>query len=271
LAIKSEMSEYKFHFILDGNTPPVEKPPRSGIKRLKSRIKEKLSTKTMIFSRHIYYMDMAQFGSKVIYINQLRDPVDRFISGYNWRRYLAKQEGHIAKSSNETLAGLWVNKRVEDCVLDVTDRECNDFSSKRTRVTSESEPWTNILPSAVPYLCGMAEFCGSATSDRAANQAIRNIDNHYLVVGILEKMEMTLAVFKHLLPDIFKEVNLEDVGHRNHHSNSTGKEMLNPKIRKILQKRLKGEYRVYRHAIQKLENQYKQINHSSTEFTGTPL
>ena len=120
---------------------------------------------------------------------------------------------------------------------------------------------SKYLAPAVPYLCGMDEFCGSATSDRAADQAIYNIDNHYLVVGILEKMEMTLAVFKHLLPQIFKDVKLSDVGHENRRGNKKGnKEIVDPKIKKILEERMKGEYRVYRHAIQKLEKQYKQIN-----------
>ena len=79
-------------------------------------------------------------------------------------------------------------------------------------------------------------------------------------MGILEEKSKTLAVFKHFLPKIFRGVTLGDFGHKNiknKHTSSGRKD--NHETRKILEDRMKGEYRVYRHAVNRLNNQYQII------------
>ena len=70
-------SKGKFHYKQDRHKPPVEILSKEEVKSFKSWVGRKLEEKTVIFSRHIYYMDMKEFGGKVVYINQLGDPVDR--------------------------------------------------------------------------------------------------------------------------------------------------------------------------------------------------
>ena len=70
-------SKGKFIYEIDHHAPPVEILWRKQLESFRSWVGRKLKGKSVIFSRHIYYMDMSMFGGKVIYINQLRDPVDR--------------------------------------------------------------------------------------------------------------------------------------------------------------------------------------------------
>ena len=69
-------------------------------------------------------------------------------------------------------------------------------------------------------------------------------------------MEMTITVVKHLLPELMENVTLDDVGHRNHRNE---KYSLGPNLRRVLQERMKGEYKVYKYAKQRLEKQYNSI------------
>ena len=66
-----------FRFKVDHRGVAVLKPTENGIKSLENLIKESLETRNTVFSRHIFYTDMSKFGNQVLYINQLRDPVDR--------------------------------------------------------------------------------------------------------------------------------------------------------------------------------------------------
>ena len=51
---------------------------------IRSRLDRNITT---VFDRHIHYMDMDRFAGKVIYINFIRDPVDRFVSAFYYLRY----------------------------------------------------------------------------------------------------------------------------------------------------------------------------------------
>ena len=98
------------------------------------------------------------------------------MSGYYYKRKIAKNHSYnMSILINKTATDIWINKPLEDCVNDVTDRECNDFSASRRRIQNETAAWTTILPNSVPYFCGVEDFCGSGVDDRAANKAIDNI------------------------------------------------------------------------------------------------
>jgi len=68
----------------------------------------------ILLSRHLYFVDFASYGCPVININQVRDPVARFVSRFHFhRRRLA------AKRPGEQLVGTVAKQlemSLEDCV-----------------------------------------------------------------------------------------------------------------------------------------------------------
>lgn len=53
----------------------------------------------MMYERHIHFVDFAKFGQpQPVYINLIRDPLQRMVSWYYFRRY---QEGHEREMPEE--------------------------------------------------------------------------------------------------------------------------------------------------------------------------
>lgn len=53
------------------------------------------------------------------------------------------------------------------------------------------------------FFCGSSPNCTSHGSRWALEEARRNVELHYPVVGLLEDMDATAAVAEDLLPDFF--------------------------------------------------------------------
>ena len=73
------------------------------------------------------------------------------------------------------------------------DHECNNFSERKKYIDLH-HPHRIRLPSFVSYFCGGGDECQDVNRKEAAEAAIKNIDKNYLVVGVLEQLEMSFAV-----------------------------------------------------------------------------
>jgi len=205
------------------------------------------------FNRHLFYTDMSALGPDVAYINLMREPVARFISGFY---YLRAEEKKKEDSRIRTVGlpwTLWINKSLSVCVRNVSDPECSDFSNKRLHSWAGS--WSRRFPTAMGYLCGNSENCEDATDIAARETAIDNIDNKFAVVGDSDNYEVTLAVLEHKLPRFFtgavKEYQImkrEGVGVEN----QVGHPEATAEIIKMLEERMEEEVNVYRHVKKRL-------------------
>lgn len=141
-----------------------------------------------IYHHHLHYVDFKRFGSlQPIYINLIRDPLARLVSGYYFRRFGDYREGHRTwnfKGTNEVK-----NETFDECVLKKRP-ECVD---------------PNRIFYIVPFFCGQEAFC-RRSSQLALRQAKINVLTNYLLVGVTEELEDFLFALEALLPEFFKGV-----------------------------------------------------------------
>eukprot|EP00095_Tigriopus_kingsejongensis_P009155 maker-scaffold798_size95657-snap-gene-0.19 protein:Tk09155 transcript:maker-scaffold798_size95657-snap-gene-0.19-mRNA-1 annotation:"GK19630" len=148
--------------------------------------------------RHYNFFDMTEYGARwnPIYINMVRDPVDRVISYFYYRRAAWNIVERKMAYPNDPLPNPdFLRKDFDTCVLE-GDSECVYQSG------------SNILEhddhrSQVMAFCGHDWFCTEFNSREALNRAKENVEKFYSVVGVLERMNDTLAVMEAELPAIF--------------------------------------------------------------------
>eukprot|EP00958_Prasinococcus_capsulatus_P029730 scaffold7647_cov403-Prasinococcus_capsulatus_cf.AAC.2 len=149
----------------------------------------------VFFERHMMFLDFPKVNStqqQPAMVNQLRDPVDRCISRYNYE-VDAKSVPPIS---------------LEDCMQ--KEAYCQfgnwtytgflsvDVRPKRRDLIME-ECGSNYQ---VRWLCGMDEDCHPAT-EASLEKAIRHLEEYYRFVGILELGSLNLKLLAALLPSFF--------------------------------------------------------------------
>nr|SVE70499.1 EOG090X088H [Daphnia similis]SVE71123.1 EOG090X088H [Daphnia similis]SVE71754.1 EOG090X088H [Daphnia similis]SVE72382.1 EOG090X088H [Daphnia similis] len=131
---------------------------------------------------HIAYLDFSKFGSSSpLFINLIRQPLDRMVSYYYFLRYGDDFRPHLIrrKQGNKT--------SFDDCVKE-GQAECDP----------------NNLWLQVPFFCGHHADCWTPGSTWAFEQAKNNLVKNYLVVGVTEQMEEFVAVLEATIPNLFK-------------------------------------------------------------------
>ena len=160
--------------------------------------------KLVLYARHFYYVDFRSYNlDDYTYITIVRDPLTRFISSYLYYHFSSKR--HIQsllnpKHRNETL---------------------------QTCVEYEHDGCTHNL--MTKYFCGHMTFCKLGDS-AALEQAKKNMRDQFAVVGIVEDMELSLRVFKAILPQYFLKLDPQRSGilpdlNRNEHSLDVGPDL----------------------------------------------
>lgn len=132
----------------------------------------------IIYNRHLFYVDFRKYGyQQPIYINLIRDPIERFSSHYNYMKYGDETEKRGYPKST------WSDINV--CIL-------------RDQVICKRN-----LPFYVGrFFCGMDSLC-EIPSRKRLEYTKKILDEEYLLVGITEEFENTLRLFERLLPEYF--------------------------------------------------------------------
>lgn len=195
------------------------------------------------FDRHIFFVNFTRFDeSSPIYINLIRDPVERIISSYYYRRLAARlNHGRTAKPSN-----YWLNKKFRHCVMN-SDPECSFIDGQSYGVL------------LLPYFCGQDKRCLILNNPWALQKAKNNIERYYAVVGVVEELNITLRVLEASLPRFFKgavEVyNTLSVRKNQNHQ----KEHVAEDLKAALKANLTSEYELYHFVVQRLYRQYREL------------
>ncbi|VDM46031.1 unnamed protein product [Toxocara canis] len=156
-----------------------------------------------VYHGHVAFIDFTRFGMpNPIYINLLREPLERLLSHYYFLRYGDNYRIGLKRSragNNETF---------DECVM----RGGKDCDMKQM--------WLQI-----PYFCGTHHFCSEVGNERALEQAKYNLINHYLIVGISERMRDFIALLEILLPKFFTGAlqHFDSLDERRTHLRSTKK------------------------------------------------
>ncbi|XP_072032936.1 uronyl 2-sulfotransferase-like [Amphiura filiformis] len=178
-----------------------------------------------------------------IYINIIREPLDRMVSQYYYRRFGDGQtsDRFLKKELNRVIDSEYLNQTFNDCVL--SDRtECSN-----PRITSFQ----------TSFFCGIHPNC-SIPSAWTLAEAKRKVDEDYTVVGVAEDYSGFLSVLEKLMPDLFDGIaakyQMQSEGQNKTESTKSIKlSPPSPEVRKIMRERLDMEYKFYEFVKERFE------------------
>ncbi len=193
------------------------------------------------FTHHFFYIPMEAYkgGDGSIWINVMRDPVERFYSWYYFCR--------LALFRNKTIKPpqSYFDKDLETCVLS-GDPECN-FAPDGS-VFREHQ---------VTYFCGNALECRQVGNVAALASAKYHVEAKYAVVGVTENYATTLAVLEAFIPVFFDGVS----SLRNERERWLPRPRnFSAQISEILRRNLSAEYELYDFVRQRLFRQAAFVN-----------
>lgn len=140
--------------------------------------------KRFIYSRHFYYADFRPCDLRdYSYITLVREPVARFVSSYLYYHFSSRPQVQAVLDSTHS------NESLMDC-LEQQHEGC--VSNLMTR-----------------YFCGSYKFC-KLGNDEALRVAKENLKKHFVVVGLVEEMAISLKIFKMILPLLFSKLNTRE-------------------------------------------------------------
>lgn len=177
-----------------------------------------------LYHRHVHFLNFTHFGEVMpLYINLVRHPVDRFVSRFNFGRYVPREK----------------NQDINRCVQEHQPR-CTEVNTIRE---------TLVL---VPFFCGQQDFCLEAT-EKAFEQAKANVIKFYTVVGVLEQFDQFLIALECLLPRFFKGLNSVQIPHT-HKASSAKISKPTQETRDMLSKTLDFDINFYNYLKSRFNN-----------------
>merc|ERR1719483_1625532 len=195
--MKSLSNKNKFQYHKDG-VQKVEKIKMSFNEEKKlSKLVNSFQSPS-VYVKHVCFTNFTKFDLDMpIYVNMVRDPVERVISWYYYVRapwYFVERKR--AFPDLQLPNPNWLRKDYETCVKR-GDKECtyvdgderDDFGDHRRQTM---------------FFCGHSDDCTGFNTEIAMRKAKENVEKHYAVVGVLEELNKTLTVLEHYVPRFFK-------------------------------------------------------------------
>jgi len=141
------------------------------------------SFKPALFHGHFPYINFGQLGMKSpLYINMIREPLERMVSHYYVIRY------------GDTYSPSKVHQHQGDLT---TFDEC---VKQKSSMCGSKKLWLQI-----PYFCGSDVECWEPGNKKALLRAKANVVNNYFIVGTTGDMEKFIELLEYALPSFFKD------------------------------------------------------------------
>ncbi|XP_035993650.1 heparan sulfate 2-O-sulfotransferase 1-like [Fundulus heteroclitus] len=164
--------------------------------RFVKNVTEWREMKPAFYHGHVSFLDFTKFGvkRKPVYINLIRDPIERLVSYYYFLRF-----------GDDYRPGLRRRKQGDKKTFD----ECvsaggSDCAPERL--------WLQI-----PFFCGHYSECWNVGSQWALEQAKYNLVNEYMLVGVTEELEDFVMMLEAALPRFFRgATELYKTGKKSH-------------------------------------------------------
>ncbi|KAJ8681485.1 hypothetical protein QAD02_017272 [Eretmocerus hayati] len=205
------------------------------------------SMKPAFYHGHMAFLDFQKFGigNVPLFINLLRKPLDRFVSYYYFLRYGDNFRPHLIRRKHG-------DTRTFDECFNAGQADCDP-----------SNMWLQI-----PFLCGHDPACWEVGNEWALEEAKRNLQKHYLLVGITEELADFLQVLEAVLPRFFKGAHdLFLQSDKSHLRQTTQKIDPRPETIKKIQKHnvWKMENDLYNYALMQFHHMKKRLINASSQ------
>jgi len=251
--MKSLSMKNNFHYHKD-RTQKVEtiKLTNSEERRLSSLVNT--FSPPSVYVKHVCFSNFTKYGLPMpIYVNMVRDPVERVISWYYYVRapwYFVERKRAFPDLPLPNPN--WLRKDYETCVRR-GDAEC------RYPEGDERDDFGQLTE----FFCGQEDDCTGFNTEVAMKKAKENVERHYAVVGVLEELNKTLTVLEHYVPRFFKgaldvywnEVHIYSKINRNIYKPPVAEE-----VKDIVRKNFTRELEFFDFCKQRLHKQYLALN-----------
>ncbi|XP_013171987.1 PREDICTED: heparan sulfate 2-O-sulfotransferase pipe [Papilio xuthus] len=216
------------------------------------------------YIKHVCYTNFTRFGyPSPIYVNVVRDPVERVISWYYYVRapwYYVERKRAFPDLPLPDPA--WLKKDFETCVLS-GDRECR-------YVEGETHEGIGDHRRQTLFFCGHEPQCTPFNSREALQRAKRVVEQQYAVVGVLEDMNATLLAFERYIPRFFKgALNLywEELNTFNRINRNAFKPPVSEAVKQIVRANFTREIEFYEFCKQRLYTQLRALRDPDITLT----
>nr|NP_788536.1 pipe, isoform L [Drosophila melanogaster]Q86BJ3.1 RecName: Full=Heparan sulfate 2-O-sulfotransferase pipe [Drosophila melanogaster]AAO41232.1 pipe, isoform L [Drosophila melanogaster] len=217
--------------------------------------------KPHIYSQHIAYINFTRFHlPKPIYINLIRDPIDRIISWHYYIRapwYYRDMQAKLGENAIPMPSEEFMNLDLDTCVRN-HDPHCTFTQMQIKNPVGDHRRQTL-------FFCGMNQkLCMPFNSEAAMQKAKRTVETEYAVVGTWEDTNITLSVLEAYIPRYFRNAKVayylgKDRLSRVNRNNVT--RIVSDETRLILRKNLTNEIEFYEFCKQRLYLQYAALSH----------
>ncbi|EUB58595.1 Heparin sulfate O-sulfotransferase [Echinococcus granulosus] len=153
-------------------------------KTLVEEVKEISQCSKLLVHGHFFYINLRRFSSTIdhVYINCLRNPLERLISKYYFVRF---GDDHRPNTQRRGMTN--------DSLQMQTFEECVEVGGK------DCAP--KLLWVQIPFFCGNAAYCNIPGNPEALQTAKRRLVEEYLLVGVLEYFNEFMELLAYLIPD----------------------------------------------------------------------
>ncbi|XP_046396684.1 heparan sulfate 2-O-sulfotransferase pipe [Ischnura elegans] len=206
-----------------------------------------------VYVKHVCFTNFTKFGlPEPIYVNMVRDPVERVISWYYYVRapwyYVERKQAFPDLPLPDPK---WLRKDFETCVLS-GDSECRYIEGNIRDGIGDHRRQSM-------FFCGHGDECTPFNSEGAIQKAKWSVEHHYSVVGVLEDLNKTLAVLEGYIPRFFsgaQRVHIDQMSHFPHINRNPFKPPVREEVKNIVRRNFTREIDFYEFCKQRLHRQY---------------
>ncbi|XP_067647739.1 heparan sulfate 2-O-sulfotransferase pipe isoform X3 [Eurosta solidaginis] len=205
-----------------------------------------------IFVSYVNYLNFTKYGEqRPIYVNMVRDPVERVISWYYYIRSPWIFVPNRRKNNREMPNPQWVNTEFDQCVLS-GEKTCTYLEGSELERVGDHRRQTL-------FFCGHKERkCMPFNTKLPMQIAMRTVEQEYAVVGTWEDTNVTLSVLESYIPSYFRGAkNMYYTGmHKDIKNHNPMKPFIREDIREMVRRNFTREIEFYQFCRQRLHKQY---------------
>jgi len=217
-----------------------------------------------VYVKHVCFVDFQRFNiSMPIYVNMVRDPIERVISWYYYVRapwYFVERKRAFPDLPLPNPN--WLRKDYELCVKR-GDNECKYLEG------GERDDFGQLTE----FFCGQEDDCTGFNTEIAMRRAMHNVESHYAVVGVLEDLNKTLTVLEHYVPRFFKGA-LNTYWNEVHMFSKINRNIYKPPVseatKELVRRNFTHEIEFFEFCKQRLHKQYMALNLQNDNLINHP-